>query len=299
MQKDKPFPYLAGYIDGDGSFVLNVSKRERRRKISPVKCTDYLCQISICGKQIKCLNFIKENFGGSIYKHKKIIENQAQLFLYRKNVPNDGFLKNILPFLIEKKDQCLTCMNFKEFEPCKRNQLVKLIKIQRGQNPAYENFPKEMNLLKNTIEPSETDYQYMSGFIDAECCICINKRKAHGKYLCFRPYIRCGNTKYPVIKWMMERFGGNVFFLEKGRYNLHSSILDLHISGKNLEEILKRTLPHLVHKSEQAKEVLRLIDISRKRKGSLAKDFYSWRDSILLLKNDIYHKVKALNQKGV
>ena len=109
MQKEDLFKlidyaYCAGIIDGEGC----ISIREIRHNNF---CLDL--QVEMSNKEV--LYFLRETFGGNIYKRRKIRSNK-QMFIWKisgddvKNV-----LKIVLPFLIEKKRKAEIAIEFRNY----------------------------------------------------------------------------------------------------------------------------------------------------------------------------------------
>ena len=98
--------YLAGIIDGEGSICIV-------RKFGPrSKNPSFLIRISVGMSCLQIIEFLQENFRGSIHKEKKKL-NRKQM--YRWNIQGNkaaNFLEAIRPFLIEKKEKAKIAMEF-------------------------------------------------------------------------------------------------------------------------------------------------------------------------------------------
>lgn len=287
--------YFAGFVDGDGCFILQIINRKRKVKNKTYNCIERIQQIAISGTQLDCLEYFKKNIGGSICITKKI-EGHKTLFFYRKSICEIEFLQRLKSILIEKTHQCQFMIDFINSSPENREKIIHNLKISR-KNGTFNFFDKnKIMITRNTIHPTSQDYQYLAGFIDAECSIQINK-KWEGKSFRYVPILRCGNTKTPVIEWMIQRFGGNIFFQNKIKEN-HSNLINYHLYGKNLKTTLENVFPFLIHKKPRCQEALKLIEIIENRAFPNSKNFESWKNTFNPIKEQIYHNLKLLNSKG-
>ena len=88
--------YLAGLIDGDGCFEVQKQK--------PVYYYGRLCIYS-CNHKV--LKIIQDKFGGNISQRKRIKTHHRieWVWYYIVNGKNNKLIKNLIPYLIIKKDQ--------------------------------------------------------------------------------------------------------------------------------------------------------------------------------------------------
>ncbi len=94
--------YLAGLIDGDGSIQIN--KRHKK--------TEYLASLKICMTNKKIIEWLKDNFGGTIYNWKQKFPNR-DMYNWSLNAQESSILlKRTLPYLIVKKQQALNLIVF-------------------------------------------------------------------------------------------------------------------------------------------------------------------------------------------
>lgn len=94
--------WAAGFVDGEGSFSIIYQKSLKYNCFSVVACA--------CQNDIRPLFKLKEHYGGTIMKMNR---DDA----YRWHVYGFGltrFLKEMIPFLVVKKEEALLCLKFRE-----------------------------------------------------------------------------------------------------------------------------------------------------------------------------------------
>jgi hypothetical protein len=106
--------YLAGLFDGEGCVYLRFRDRHRIRKsedkIYQWHSKYYELQVTITNKNMGCLEFCQNIFGGRIYNQK----NKGNLTYSRWMVEGKKailFLTAILPYVIIKKPQIEAVLN--------------------------------------------------------------------------------------------------------------------------------------------------------------------------------------------
>ncbi len=99
----------------------------------------------------------------------------------------------------------------------------------------------------------ETDKAYLAGLIDGEGSIYIGKSKPNNlagtKNPTYRLSLDITSTYYPIIKYLVDLYGGWVHYREgKGRKNSWAS----QWQGQRVCEILEFVFPYLIIKREEA-----------------------------------------------
>lgn len=92
--------YLAGIIDGEGSICIEIQSRSVRWNR---KCDYYSLRLLVINTNLPLLNWIQENFGGTIRERPKV-ENRR--LCYRWNIFSHNaaeILKACQPYMIVKK----------------------------------------------------------------------------------------------------------------------------------------------------------------------------------------------------
>lgn len=291
--------YLAGYFDGDGYFGLTKVKSPQSKN----KKVDFYFSSQFCiGSTDKpVLDFFKKHFGGAVVvssrKHTK--SNWKIQYKFVLNMKESlSVAKMMLPFLVEKKEECKCYIEFMLTE-CEKKKALLVDKMKKLKT-SYIVTEKNVCLLKKkekTKKVSFYDYSYLAGFIDAECSLGLfrYKREYEGNFI-YLARFRLTNTKYPCFFFLISRFGGSLTFNEKKGNNRPK--LRLTILGENLSKILLKTHPFLVTKKQLCKKLIdfrKLIVVSGDKAG---KDFKNSYKKNLIKRDKLYREIKKLNCKG-
>ena len=294
--------YMAGYIDGDGCFSVGKYTDRKRNLVR------YQHHITISSTNSNLLKDFHKEFGGCFRMiHERHIpegHKQQYQFVLSANEQSSQFLEKVIPFLAEKKSQAEILYNFINTR-CKetRNELIESMKKAKyNQNIAKE---EHIDILKKdmlTIVPTESDYIYLAGFIDAECCLSINKsRSKHRENYHYKIYLSCNNTKIPSIQWIMQRFGGQIRFVQRKNINfIHRDQISWIISSKCLSKILPLVLPYLRYKKPVCEELIKMHSTIFINGGDRqTEEFHKSNSKIIEERERIFHKVQSLNKKGI
>ena len=199
--------YFAGYLDGDGHFRFRKSTRKNGNP-------SYHCKIMVTSTDEQPLIAFKERFGGSYYAKIKTVANWKQEFIYTLHIGREKFqeIKSIGNFLIEKKSQFDLVEKFVYGDFADKDRVIEMAKHLRDENPVNESKFRSIKQCR-FISPAAEDFIYLSGYIDAECCLTVTKKiLANTHSLSFSCHLRAGVTKYPCIKFLFTRFGGCISY---------------------------------------------------------------------------------------
>ncbi len=298
QNKQTDYAYLAGYIDGDGCFYIG--------KIRPKGSASYKfpASIIISSVNIRILKKFKKLFGGSVHSIKNVIKGHKQLHNYviRKKATLDIF-NYIYKYLVEKQEEAAIVKLFIESKSInKRTFLIGEIKIHKDiNNLVSKNHKKFFESTKNTVIPSEEDYAYLAGFIDAECSLGISKYRPKGKpNFTYKIMLQLNNTKAPIFKWLLERFGGHINFINRLKtLNARKNQLCWRLSSKALAKLLPRIYPYLEHKKPVCAELMKFYKTTLPNGGARhTEKFRESYNEIIKIREDIVQKVHKLNLKG-
>jgi len=136
------------------------------------------------------------------------------------------------------------------------------------------------------------NYKYLAGIIDGEGCIGVYKAKDKGKYLKYFVCVVVKNTSEELIFWLKENFGGHIKF-QKTKNKKWKDCWGWHVNSKKAVTLLKKVLPYLIVKKEQAELSIK-FQKKVKRYGVMGvpKDVLEERESF-------YIKSRKLNQRGI
>ena len=301
MTKIKPteFSYIAGYLDGDGCFYIGEEKNKKRLSIK------HVVSIVVTSVNRAVLDYFKSRFGGSVCLIGKETRNSKALYQFsikKRNVIK--IAENILPFLVEKKEECQLAVKFASSKDTNAQEnYIKKIRILKDVGNLVSKYHKEeFEQTRDTITPSENDFAYLAGFIDAECNLGIQKYKPKGKpNHVYKIILQCNNTKAPVFKWILERFGGQIHFIDRLNYQKgRKNQLTWRLSGKSLSAILEKIHPFLRHKKPVCEELMKFSKLILPNGGARhTETFRKSYSKILEERENIVTKVHLLNLKGI
>lgn len=283
--------YAAGYVDGDGCFHLGKTVKK------------FISSVTIVSTNRDILNWFQNIWGGTIHAKKQILNQKIVYHLVQKKRPSCYFTQSIQFYLIEKFDEALIYMKFNhgEDEQKKLACIDELKHLKNSTNLVSEKMKLELQWIKLSIEPTEENYAYLAGFIDAECCLGIQKYKSKNKpnYL-YKIQIQCNNTKAPIFKWLLERFGGQIHFIDRNSKDPNQrNQLTWRLSSKALSKIINKIYPFLKYKKPVCKELLKFYKTTLPNGG--ARHTEQFRESyakVLKIREAIFNKVHRLNLKG-
>lgn len=264
------FAYAAGYIDGDGCF-----------QVGNQKWGSHLVVVSIRKEPIM---WFTDRFDGSIRAIQPRTSNRSISYHFRFSKKGLERLPNIAEFLVEKRYEYLLFQEFRSVNgKILKDPIVKVMdSYKKKANLIQWNIKNELNSVKNTQVPTENDFAYLAGYIDAECSLDISRTmQKRGKTFSYRPQLQCNNTKSPVFYWVSQRFGGQFHFLDKSKIpNCRNQML-WRISNLQLDPILQGIHPFLTSKKTICEKMMEM------RKKIISGDLSD--------REDIYNQVRHLN----
>jgi hypothetical protein len=100
--------YLAGIIDGEGCFTIEINPPTSYRK-----GTLYTCRLTITNTDVRLLKWLTEKVGGTIFT-RKLIQGRKQCYSWRCYATIlDYIIPKIIPYLICKKDEAEVILKFR------------------------------------------------------------------------------------------------------------------------------------------------------------------------------------------
>lgn len=246
--KDKISPkrwaYLAGLVDGDGSFGIR-----------SVDGTGYQFTLSVYNTYRPLMKWLVRVFGGS-WRKLPTEGNRKQKYCWYTS--SNKIVQNLIPYLVLKKEQANLSDQFLtmafERNPKGREDLMLSLQIA---NDKFEPVCKQTVLESiKKIEPTKLDWAYLSGLFDAEGSFSIDKRNKKGNGS-FTSCARISNTDNRLFPWIMSRFGGTYSTSKKKEEDRDEGCWRLSeprgLIGRKQREIkLLAILPYLVVKKERA-----------------------------------------------
>ena len=127
MNLKSKFAYLAGFIDGEGSFSVTktyskqikpYSKKVKKEDKVTVRYVCYKLDISVTNTNKAVMDWIAFTFGGKVYSGGNVNRNPKYKPRHTWHVSNREacrvLITSILPYLIVKKEQAKTALEFIE-----------------------------------------------------------------------------------------------------------------------------------------------------------------------------------------
>lgn len=303
MIEPTDFAYTAGYIDGDGCFHLRkqIFKGKKRSKFS--------AKLIISSVNPEVLQWFKAIFGGTVRKvnRKSMSERHKPQYHFIFDTPTiKGFIGPLIDkLLVEKRMEAAWFSSFlsSKFIVDKETCIEGLKKEKHNFGLVFPAHKKAFESIRNMIDPSELDFAYLAGFIDAECCLGIERYKPKNRpNFVYKILLQCNNTKFPFFKWALQRFGGQIHFIERQKSMKQRDQLCWRLSSRSLYPILERIRPYIKHKLPVCEELIKFYKttlIRSKSPSPHSPKFIEFYRPILEEREHIFHKIQSLNKKGI
>lgn len=289
-KEDVKMAYIAGILDGDGSFSLLKEKRANGFKYSPC--------IQLSNVFEGMIDLLYQTFGGS--KKIKSPQGHAKKIQYVWNVRGFQSCKNVIekviPYIVLKKKQANLLLNFVN-QSDNLNHESEKIKLQLLNNDCLV---ADGRVVKQALKDSDDAkfWAYFSGILDTEGSFSIRRNK---------PSWGCVNHKYnPIINISMASFDtmnfirkniclGKICF-PKAKTTQRGFTYRLYFARiKDCISIIQKCLPYLRFKKDVALEMLNFCEnytpLAHKQTGISAQE--------LDFRHQCYERIKQLNEYGV
>ena len=208
------FAWMAGYIDGDGCFYTGTT-------FQPSK-NIFVYEAHLQVGTVEEINLIPfRSYGGAVRCH-PAQENRLPFYVWTlKDI--DAFASDVLPYLTEKREDCLSVQrlrrsiresNYQKVDEQTKQFRLELIQAAR-ENRMSEWLTEErlaaLKKVEKAIVPSEIDFIYLAGFIEAEGCFRIKRWMPKGKpnpVYCIT--LEVSNARATIFDFLLPRFGGSI-----------------------------------------------------------------------------------------
>lgn len=299
MIKNTDFAYIAGYIDGDGCFYVGKTTNKKTGRIR------YQSMLVIASTNKFILHQFSSQFGGSVRLSDNRLKYPGQKPQYQFTIKGEkalSLIQSIQPYLVEKIKESENFCFFITQE--NKDDFIEQGKRLRTTGKVTINCPRQLTQWgKDYPQPiSETDYAYLAGIIDAECCLSIQHYKPQNRpNRVYKIVLSINNTRRPIFQWLTERFGGNLHFIDRESKNKnHRNQLMWRISGKSLSKILPFIVPYLSYKKPVGEELIKFYQTTLPNGGARhTEQFRAYYAAIIKERDRIIHKVHKLNKKGI
>jgi len=254
--------YCAGYLDGDGCFYLGKTIQK------PKNIVVYEYSIQILSVKREVLDQFCSKFGGFVKEKEKRPHHKTPYQWMLKGKRSAELTVLITDILVDKKIASTLFIEFSEtisknywkevqLEVIqRREEIIKKLREDRHMNNFVTKESVEaVNSRKKIIDPVPRDYAYLAGLIDSEGCFRIKHWKPKNKpNQVYTITLEIGNTKLPIMPFLVERFGGSITFIP-ARSNKKASAT-WTLSAKALYKILPKVYPFLTNKKDVCQKLL-------------------------------------------
>ncbi len=260
-KREELMAYLAGAIDGDGSFSLMKGQSRKYPYYTPVFQFGNLSE--------ELLKVFQGLFGGRIYKRKKALDSKRRDF-FDYSITNAmclPFLKSIVSYLQGKKDRALCLLDYIESNPNEggRKPLSEETLVRREKSFNKMHDLNHFNIFKikrsTKIARENTDdgifWAYLAGLVDTDGFFTISSRE--GRY--FRPMAGIHISDIRCLNYIQENcvIGKTRISQDKTCKSGFIYRWDIH-KNEDFRVFLPKVIPFLKLKKQQAELLLRFIE---------------------------------------
>lgn len=299
--------YIAGIMDGDGSFSII----KHKTAASPL----YYPFLQFVTWKKSVIDFLASEIGGNVTMTAPCIRKDGSLghLMYRWRVRSHDnvkpILENLIPYLKIKSERAMSLLSFIEETPFVRGKKLsedKLIEKERAyikMVQANDWTSLDNALTKNIakgISEDPTFWSYLAGIMDTDGSFSVKRQVQNKgtdvKNARYMPVISISSTDTRAINYIRENFPLGKLYIPKNKdcssgfhyqYGLYTK--------KECIEFLKRIIPFLKGKKENAETLLDFCmnsaNTSFCRNGILPEE--------LKFRHECYVKLINLNKYGV
>lgn len=128
---------------------------------------------------------------------------------------------------------------------------------------------------------SEINWARLATWIDGEGCIRLQSSGGRRLHCYMALHVIIGQKDARLISWLKANFGGNAWFRPKARY----PIWYWRTRGTDTAEILRRCLPYLIVKREQAELALEYRSTLTKGRSKITVELAAQRTGLIMRLN--------------
>jgi hypothetical protein len=298
--------YLAGVMDGDGSFsLLRLKKGSKNYLYAPMlQCASW---------RLEFIHLLKETFGGNLVKGKMHINKKGEethaltYWKLRSNRNCLGALLELKPYLRIKKNRASNLLAFIKFSKFVRGKQlgedVLIIRESQYDESIRENsweFACRKIFKPDINDSEEVSWSYIAGIWDTDGSFSIKKQVSNkGTHVInprYLPVISLGMTDTRAINYVMAIFPEGKLYNPKNAYTKYKTHYQFGIYTKNeCVSFLTKIIPYLRSKKQNALELLKFCKESRNTgycKAGIPKEELQFRE-------ECYQNLCHLNKYGV
>lgn len=295
--------YIAGALDGDGSFSII------RVKSSKEKTPRHYAYIQLSNIVFELPKAIYELFGGILTAIKfKNINHQDQLRWSIRGLNCIPVLENVIEFLTIKKQQAINILEFIKNNPFIRGKELTSYEIAKRELEASKIRAMNDFRIKSNIkfakraDNNSNDplvLSYVAGLFDTDGCFYIKKQISNSKdvkTVRFNQRIQLSMTSLDGINFILKNFKLGNFKIKKNKTNMDNFIFDFEINNReDCVEFLNKIIPYLMIKKYRAKKLLEFCNGYKKTKYCKA----MVDSDQIAFRNKCYQELCSLNKNGI
>jgi hypothetical protein len=283
--------YFAGYLDGDGHFRFKKYVKNGR--------IGYTCKIMITSTNEDPLKLFKQHLGGAYYSKTQSNLRWKPEFIYTLHIGKTTYnrIKSIEHILIEKSSQFNFVYSFLNGSSEQRDTIIQLAKLERSSSKINRSIFDEIKIRRKSIVYTRNDIIYLSGYIDAECCLTVTRKKLKTGSISFSCHLRASMTKFQCADFVMSRFGGCISYHKSTSIGA-SDCIQWQLTNQSLEPILNLIYPFLINKKRQCEQLIALRATFKEKKFPRDIQFQTYYNQNLPIRNTIFDNLKLLNKRG-
>ena len=307
IKEDIDMAYVAGIMDGDGSFSII--------KINKQPSAWHYPFLQFVNLNEELINYLKESFGGTIVLAKKHICNdgsfgrQAYRWRLRSCVNVIPFLEKVAPFLKIKKERAELLLKFsREFsfirgvtlsnDKIAERDAAYLKMTHFNHWTSFNNNVSGRLAKENTLDP--IFWSYFAGLMDTDGSFSVKcQRSNKGTHVInsrYLPVISLSMTDVRAINYIRENFCFGKLYIPKNKSCKNGFHYQLGIyTKKECIELLNNIIPYLRSKAENAKILLDFCLNSENTKYCKA----GINKEELAFRHDCYVRLVEMNRYGV
>jgi hypothetical protein len=143
---------------------------------------------------------------------------------------------------------------------------------------------------------SDVEVAYFAGLLDGEGCVRVGKFRNKNGALRYRAYMVIAMTDARPINWLVSTVGGKLYIDKKARSGNSKICFCWTVNAREGAAILRRAMPLLLVKSEQATNFLAFVNTLAGPGGKgMPKNIPS---NVLAARRRMYLVSTRLNRKG-
>ena len=298
--------YLAGVMDGDGSFsLLRIKKGSKNPLYAPMlQCASW---------RLEFIHLLKETFGGSLVKGKMHINKKGEethaltCWKLRSNRNCLNPLMELTPYLRIKLIRACTLISFIKFAKFIRGKELNGNELIIRES-SYQSIIRESSaefacrdIFKvDVIDAEDVAWSYIAGIWDTDGSFSIKKQVSNkGTHVInprYLPVISLSMTDTRAINYIMSVFPAGKLYTPKNAYTTLKYHFQFGVYTKNeCVKFLTKIIPYLRSKKQNALELLKFCQQSKNTgycKAGIPEEELKFRE-------ECYQNLCHLNKYGV